>query len=114
MSQPADAPTPPSAGPPRIERPIFVVAAPASGSRVLADALARSPSAWTAKPSDDGRPVIDSMPAVQAANRGWDADRLTGADTMGGEFAERLRTKLGESLVGTGGGAAPAGSTGLR
>ena len=114
MSQEAEAPGPVPAAPHRFERPVFVVAAPSSGSRVLAEALSGSPSAWAAGPAEDGRPVIESMPAVQAANRGWDSDRLTAADAMGGEFGDRLRARLSERLVNSGGEAPAAGATGLR
>ena len=87
MSQEAEAPGPVPAAPHRFERPVFVVAAPSSGSRVLAEALSGSLSAWTAGPAEDGRPVIESMPAVQAANRGWDSDRLTAADALAASSA---------------------------
>jgi uncharacterized protein (TIGR03032 family) len=114
MSPEADAPTPAPHAPNRFERPVFIVAAPSSGSRVLADALRGAPNTWTAGPGEDGRPVIESMPAVQASNRGWDSDRLTGADALGGEFADRLRERLSERLVGPGGEPPPEDATGLR
>jgi uncharacterized protein (TIGR03032 family) len=113
MSQDADAPTP-SAAPNRFERPVFIVAAPSSGSRVLAEALRGSSNAWTAGPGEDGLPVIESMPAVQAASRGWDSDRLTAADAMGAEFGDRLRGRLSERLVGADGEPPAADATGLR
>ncbi len=114
MSQQADAPSPAPAAPQRFARPIFVVAAPASGSRVLAEALARSPAAWTAAPEEDGTTAIDSMPAIHPGSRGWDSDRLTASDAMGAELAERMRARLGERLVGAGGEAPAADATGLR
>jgi uncharacterized protein (TIGR03032 family) len=112
MSQQAESPAP--GPPPRFARPIFVVAAPASGARVLAGALARSPAAWTVAPEEDGTPAIDAMPAIRPGSRGWDSDRLTASDAMDAEFAERLRARLGERLRGPGGEAPAADATGLR
>lgn len=104
MTDPA-APEPPSKSfVDRFSRPVFIVSAPSSGARTLARALARSTSAWTARPTEDGTPVLDSMPALLPAERGWDSDRLSATDGLGaGELPERLRVRLWDHLSDRGG-----------
>jgi len=72
----------------RFERPIFIVAPPRSGTSLLFETLARSPSVWTV--GGESHQVIESLPGLQPANRGWDSNRLTPTDATPAA-AERLR-----------------------
>ncbi len=72
----------------RFDRPIFIVAPPRSGTTLLFEALARSPSVWTV--GGESHHVIESLPGLQPANRGWDSNRLTPTDSTPAA-AERLR-----------------------
>ena len=106
-------PDPPPAAPNRFARPVFVVAPPCSGSRVLAEGLAGSPSAWIARASDGGA-IIDSMPAISPANLGWDSNRLTATDAIGPEPAGRLRALLSAGLRDSSGQPPAADAAELR
>ncbi|MGH2955073.1 MAG: TIGR03032 family protein, partial [Solirubrobacterales bacterium] len=73
----------------RFARPIFIVAPPRSGTSFLFETLARSPSLWTV--GGESHQVIESLPGLQPANRGWDSNRLTPTDATPAA-AERLRS----------------------
>lgn len=113
MSEEAPSSAPGPAPPNRFDRPLFVVAAPSSGARVLAAALADSPSAWTAT-GPEGGAVIDEMPGLSPAARGWDSNRLTATDAIGPEPGGTLRALLSASLHDAAGAAPEATATGLR
>lgn len=99
--------------PNRFSRPIFVVAPPSSGSRVLTEGLAESPSALTAT-GPEGGAVTDEMPALSPAERGWDGNRLSATDALGAEPAGRLRAMMSAGLRDSGGEPPPADATELR
>lgn len=106
--------TEPSPAPPnRFSRPLLVVAPPSSGSRVLAEGLAGSPSAWTAT-GPEGGSVSDAMPALSPAARGWDSHRLTATDAIGPEPAGRLRALISAGLHDRAGEPPPEDATELR
>ena len=62
----------------RLERPIFIIASPRSGSTLLFDLLAQAPGVWTQ--GAEGGGAIDGIVALHPAGRGFDSDRLTEAD----------------------------------
>lgn len=109
MSATDPRPAPPN----RFSRPLLIVAAPSSGARVLAEGLAGSPSTWTAV-GPGGGAVIDAMPALSPAPRGWDSNRLNATDANEPELANRLRALFSAGLR-DGAGEPPADdATGLR
>ena len=71
-------PRPPLPGRSRIDRPLFVVSPPRAGSTALFESLARSRDLWTV--GGESHAVIEGMPELHPANRGWDSNRLTATD----------------------------------
>jgi hypothetical protein len=67
-----------SAPTPRFSRPIFIVAAPRSGSTLLFETLRRHPSLWTL--GDESHAEIESVPGLAPAERGFGSNTLTRAD----------------------------------
>ncbi|HZS42120.1 MAG TPA: sulfotransferase [Polyangia bacterium] len=59
-------------------QPIFVIAAPRSGSTLLFELLAAADEAWTV--GDESHRVIEGVPALATDRRGFESDRLTAAD----------------------------------
>jgi hypothetical protein len=62
----------------RIERPVFIVSSPRSGSSLLFETLAKSPDACTI--GGESHLLIDAIPALDAAQRGFESNRLAEAD----------------------------------
>lgn len=113
MSEGAEATGPAPADAARLSRPSFVVAAPSSGARVLAEGLAGSPSAWTAF-GPEGGAVADQMPDLSPAARGWDSNRLTATDAIGSEPGRTLRALFAAGLRDRAGAPPAPAATGLR
>lgn len=92
--------------PSRIDRPIFIVAAPRSGSSMLFEALAASPS--LASLPGESHHEIESIATFSPAARGYASNALTAADA---DDEASVRTLLGNFLVGMRhpDGRAPAG-----
>ncbi len=109
MSVTEPRPAPPN----RFSRPLFVVAPPSSGARVLTEGLAGSPSAWTAV-GPGGGAVTDEMEGLSPAARGWDSNRLTATDAIGAEPAGRLRALISAGLRDRSGEPPAADAAGLR
>ena len=63
---------------PRYDRPVFIVAAPRSGSSMLFETLARSPDVWTI--GGEGHGLFERLPRLNPANRGFDSNRATEQD----------------------------------
>lgn len=95
----------------RIERPIVIVAPPRSGTSLLFETLAQSPSVWTI--GGESHAVIENIPRLHPAHGGFASNRLDAADAepsivarLEAAFLERLRDRDGQP---------PApGSIGLR
>ncbi|MDX1998743.1 MAG: TIGR03032 family protein [Thermoanaerobaculia bacterium] len=66
------------APPRRFDRPVFVVCPPRSGSSLLFETLAGSPSVWTVGGESHGH--FESLPQLHPASRGWTSNRLTADD----------------------------------
>ncbi|MFY9821499.1 MAG: TIGR03032 family protein [Thermoanaerobaculia bacterium] len=71
----------------RFERPVFLVSPPRSGSSLLFETLAQSPSAWTVGGESHG--LIEGIPALQPRHRDWESNRLTAGDAHP-QVCERL------------------------
>src|SRR5207248_3709360 len=86
-------PQPPAVAPsvhdPLFDRPVFIVAAPRTGSSMLFELLKRSPDVWTI--GGESHHVIESIPKFNLAQRGFDSNRLTAADADDDSIRE-LRT----------------------
>jgi uncharacterized protein (TIGR03032 family) len=83
-----------------LDRPVFIVAAPRSGSSMLFELLARSPDVWTI--GGESHLVIEGLPKLDPARRGYDSNRLTEADAgpetvaeLQMSFYHRLRDRDG-------------------
>ena len=62
----------------RLDRPVFVVSSPRSGSTALFETLAQSPSVFT--PGGESHRIIEGIDALHPANREWESNRLTEQD----------------------------------
>lgn len=71
----------------RIERPIFVVSPPRSGSTVLFETLEQAPCLYSTGRESHWR--IEDIPGLSPAKRGWSSNRLT-ADDATPERVEQL------------------------
>lgn len=87
----------------RFDRPLFIVAAPRSGSSLLFETLARSPSVWTV--GGESHRFFERIDAFNPAKRGWDSNRLTAGDfqpepvaILEGLFLTELRNRDGKLL----------------
>jgi uncharacterized protein (TIGR03032 family) len=71
----------------RFERPVFIVSPPRSGSSLLFETLAQSPSVWTV--GGESHSQIEGIQALQPRHRDWESNRLTAEDARP-EVRERL------------------------
>lgn len=79
----------------RIERPVFVVSSPRSGSTLLFETLARAPGLFTI--GGESHRLIEGIPGLSPDRRGWDSNRLVAADATP-ETAEALRAAFTAQL----------------
>lgn len=84
------------------DRPVFIVAAPRSGSTMLFELLARSPDVWTV--GGESHQFFENVPALNPANRGYESNALTAADStpenvaaLCEAFAAQLRDRDGNT-----------------
>ena len=102
----APAPKPPSQGAtPRIERPLFIVSSPRSGSTLMFETLARSPDLYTV--GGESHQIIESIPAFRPAAHDWHSNRLDANDAtpdlaraLRAGFLAQLRDRDGRKPVG--------------
>ncbi|MFO1056268.1 MAG: sulfotransferase [Dongiaceae bacterium] len=85
---------------PAFERPVFVIAAPRSGSTLLFETLAENRDFWTV--GDESHQLIEGIQGLHPAQRGFDSNRLTAADAtppvaaaLRRGFAGNLRNNAG-------------------
>jgi hypothetical protein len=71
----------------RFDRPIFIVSTPRSGSTLLFETLEQAPGLFTT--GQESHWVIEDVPGLSPAERGWDSNRLTSEDATSAR-AERL------------------------
>jgi hypothetical protein len=86
------APAPTIAGrDPVFDRPIFIVSSPRSGSTLLFETLSAAPDLYTIGGESHG--LMESIPQINPASRGWDSNRLTAADATA-DMATPLRERF--------------------
>lgn len=73
------------------DRPVFIVSAPRSGSSLLFETLAKSPSVLTI--GGESHAVIEGMASLGPAWHGWQSNRLT-ADDADGETVAELKARF--------------------
>ena len=86
----------------RLERPIFIVSSPRSGSTLLFETLAQAPGLYTV--GGESHRLIESIAAFSPAARGWHSNRLTAEDAspeaiekLARSFYEQLRDRDGHA-----------------
>jgi hypothetical protein len=79
----------------KIERPVFIVSTPRSGSTLLFETLAKSRGAYTIGGESHG--LMEGMPALHPAAGGWSSNRLTASDAVP-EVVEELSRRFYVSL----------------
>ena len=87
------------------DRPVFIVSTPRSGSTLLFETLAQAPR--LSSTGDESHRLIESLPRLIPALRGWDSNRLTAEDAsldvaepLALAFYERLRDRDGSPAEG--------------
>lgn len=90
------------------DRPVFIVAAPRSGSTLLFETLARSPDFWTI--GGESHEIFEGKANLGPARHGWASNRLTAADAdpdaaraLRAAFRAGLRDRDGTPLPATAG-----------
>lgn len=110
--EPAPAAVPSKAGSAkRFTRPIFIVSPPRSGSSLLFETLALSPSVWTI--GRESHAQIEGIEALNPRNRGFDSNCLAAADATP-DVLTRLEQSFFSELRDRAGRAPPPGASGLR
>lgn len=89
----AEGPRTPAA---RLRRPVFIAAAPRSGSTLLFEALARSPDLVSTGGESHG--LIESIPGLDPASRGHDSNALNEDDATP-EINRELRRRFVEAVA---------------
>jgi hypothetical protein len=87
-----------------LDRPLFIIAAPRSGSSLLYELLAAADELWTV--GGESHLVIEGIPQLATAARGFASDRLTASDAtpdviaaLHGGFVAELRDREGRRLL---------------
>lgn len=91
----------------RIQRPVFIVSTPRSGSTLLFETLKLAPELFTI--GGESHRVIENIPELSPANRGWTSNRLTREDAVP-EVAEHLSRSFYSLLADRNGRCADAGA----
>ena len=81
---------------PALERPVFLVSTPRSGSTLLFRTLVQSPDACSIGGESHG--VFEGIRALHPASKGWHSNRLDAADATPGTVAE-LSQRFAEKLA---------------
>jgi hypothetical protein len=80
---------------PRYDRPVFIIAAPRSGSTLLFEALAENRAFWTL--GDESHRQFEGIAALHPHARGYDSNRLQvedASDEIAGRLYEAFRADL--------------------
>jgi hypothetical protein len=80
---------------PQFDRPVFIVSPPRSGSTLLFETLSNAPGLATIGGESHG--LMESIPQIGPAARGWESNRLTAADAEPSTVAllrERFRAAM--------------------
>lgn len=94
-----------------LERPVFVVCSPRSGSTLFFETMARSPTLWTIGTESHG--VIEHIPTLHPAERRYQSNRLTAGDATPAVVAQ-LEEAFVRRLRNRQGAAPPQNASGLR
>jgi hypothetical protein len=78
-----------------LDRPVFIVSPPRSGSSLLFRTLMQAPNSFTI--GGESHALIESLPSLHPRNRGWESNRLTAADAAP-EVAEELARRFKAAL----------------
>jgi len=97
-------PTPKQIGEPiTLDRPVFIISSPRSGSTMLFEAMMRAKESYTI--GGESHQLIEAFPALAPASHGWDSNRLTEEDLtpevvekLSGSFVRRLKNRDGEPV----------------
>jgi uncharacterized protein (TIGR03032 family) len=95
----------------RIERPVFIVCSPRSGSSLFFETLAQSPSVWTV--GGESHAIIESIPTLHPAQRRHHSNRLDASDATPDVIAQ-LERAFAAKLRDRDGRTPRANATGLR
>lgn len=89
----------------RLDRPIFIVSPPRSGSSLLFRTLMQGPDAFTI--GGESHALIESVAPLHPRERGWESNRLTASDAtpdvvgaLAGRFRAALRDRDGKPPFG--------------
>jgi len=92
----------------RLQAPVFIVAAPRSGSTVLFETLRVTDQLWSLQ--DEAHWLVETIPELRPGMGGVDSNRLTAghctpavAERITGELLDNLRAPDGGSLASTSG-----------
>ncbi len=102
----ASVPARPVATERHLDRPVFVVCPPRSGSSLLFETLAQAPRLYTI--GGESHRLIEAVPGLAPAARGFDSNRLTAADATSETVAALTRAFL-DALRDRDGAGAPLG-----
>jgi uncharacterized protein (TIGR03032 family) len=88
----------------RIERPVFIVSSPRSGSSLLFETLARAPGVYA--PPGESHVIIEGIRALHPAAHDWESNRLTAEDAtpsvirkLERRFLDVLRDRDGDTRL---------------
>ena len=86
-----------------LDRPVFIISSPRSGSTMLFEALMRAQESYTI--GGESHQLIEAFPALAPLSHGWDSNRLTEEDItpdivekLSGSFVRRLKNREGEPV----------------
>lgn len=86
-----------------LDRPVFIISSPRSGSTMLFEALMRARESYTI--GGESHQLIEAFPALAPASHDWESNRLTDADItpeivekLSGSFVRRLKNREGEPV----------------
>ncbi len=89
----------------KIERPIFLVSSPRSGSTLLFETLAQAPDLFS--PGGESHYLIEDIPELSVPAHDWDSNRLTAVDAapatiekLASDFYNALRNRDGRPAQG--------------
>jgi hypothetical protein len=82
--------------PSSIDRPIFIVSAPRSGSTLLFETLAKAEALWTI--GDESHRLIEGLPQLSVGPAGVDSNRLTETDADP-ITAQQIQVRFAERLI---------------
>ena len=105
-ARPPTAPAVRKLGDPVFDRPVFIVSSPRSGSSLLFETLSRSPDLMTV--GGESHALMEAVPGISPASRGWDSNRLDAVDVTAA-IAVQLRQSFHAGLRDRSGAARPPG-----